>query len=604
MDFFANKNFIIISSVDWNMHNQLHHELVYYLKKNNNKILFIENMGTRNIQYRDISRIGVRIKNFIKSWGGFKVLDKSLTIFSPLFIPIHGLWLFDKFNSFYINNKLSKWLSHFNFKKPIIILFAPNPISLSILDKINYDFLVYYVADDMLLSAKSNRATINNCEKSIIKRSDLIIYTSKNLKKKFTKYNKNHHYLSNGVNIDKFKNINFTEKKINKVFTIGFVGAIRSTIDEKLIIFLAKNFPNDHFVFVGPIIHPLKKILQENLKNIFFYGEINHYQIPKVMKSFDIGLLPLKKDKFTNSIFPLKLYEYLASGIPVISSATRTMIEFDFENRKSIFVCKSFSEFVKKIKYIKNKNFLKKNVNKNKMLAIKNSWKIKFLEFEQLVCSKYFSVYNKNTFIYEKILKFYKLQKIKIVKFVFLSFLIFISLFFFINSKKFLQYFVVNSNNKNYQNVIVITGYGHRLYQNISYQFRLSELIDYNNELQFKNIIIINRSGLFDEGMAMVKMLPENFNNKNIILIADRGSAYNNILELKNILKKNSNLDSIKYYSIISEENFSRRFSLLVKKNIPDIEIDFLPSKHNSQKYFTLFYEILAIIKYKINNYL
>ena len=248
------------------------------------------------------------------------------------------------------------------------------------------------------------------------------------------------------------------------------------------------------------------------------------------MKSFNIGLLQLKKDKFTNSIFPLKLYEYLASGIPVISSATRTMIEFDFENRNSIFVCKSFSEFVKKIKYIKNKKFLKKNVNKNKMLAIKNSWKIKFLEFEQLVCSKFFSVNNKNTFIYEKILKFYKLQKIKIVKFVFLSFLIFISLFFFINSKKFLQYFVVNSNNKNYQNVIVITGYGHRLYQNISYQFRLSELIDYNNELQFKNIIIINRSGLFDEGMAMVKMLPENFNNKNIILIAYRCSAYNNIL--------------------------------------------------------------------------
>jgi hypothetical protein len=322
------------------------------------------------------------------------------------------------------------------------------------------------------------------------------------------------------------------------------------------------------------------------------------------MKSFDIGLLPLKKDKFTDSIFPLKLYEYLASGIPVVSSATRTMIDFDTENRNSIFVCKSFSEFVRKIKYIKNKNFLKKIANKNKILAIKNSWKIKFLEFEQLACSQYFSANNKSTFMYEKILKFYKLQKIKLFKFVIYSMLIFTSIIFVINSNKFLQYFNVNSNNKNYQNVIVITGYGHRLYQNVSYQLRLNELIDYNNKLQFKNIIIINRSGLYDEGMAMINALPEKFKNKNIILISDRGSAYNNILELKNILKKNSNLDSIKYFSIISEETFSRRFSLLVKKNIPDIEIDFLASKHNSPKYFSLFYEILVIIKYKINNYL
>ena len=520
MNFFENKNFIIISSVDWNMHNQLHHELVYYLKNNNNnKILFIENMGTRNIQYRDISRIGVRIKNFVKSWGGFKILDKSLTVFSPLFIPIHGVWLFDKFNSFYVNNKLSNWLVHFNFKKPIIILFTPNPISLSILDKINYDFLVYYVADDMLLSAKSNKNVINNCEISIIKKSDLIIYTSKNLKKKFTKYNKNHYYLSNGVNIDKFKNINFTNKKRNKIFTIGFVGAIRNTIDEKLIIFLAKNFPNDHFVFVGPIIHSLNEVLQENLKNIFFHEEIKHYEIPKLMKSFDVGLIPLKKDKFTNSIFPLKLYEYLASGIPVVSSATRTMIQFDIENRNSIFVCKSFSEFANKINYIKNKKFLKKVANKNKMLAIKNSWKIKFLEFERIVCSKYFSINNKNTYIFEKILNFYKLQKIKIFKLVIYLLLIFLILIFFTNTKIFLQYFAVNSNHKNYQNVIVITGYGHRTYQNISYQFRLDELIDYDNKLQFKNIIIINRSGLFDEGMMMVKSLPQNFGSKNIILI-------------------------------------------------------------------------------------
>ena len=118
ISFFNNRNFIIISSVDWNVHHQVHHELVYFLNNNNNNILFIENTGSRNIQLRDLSRVGSRIKNFLKSWGGIKVINKSFTIFSPAFIPFHGNWIFDKINSFLINSKLLNWMSYVNFKNP------------------------------------------------------------------------------------------------------------------------------------------------------------------------------------------------------------------------------------------------------------------------------------------------------------------------------------------------------------------------------------------------------------------------------------------------------------------------------------------------------
>jgi hypothetical protein len=139
LNFFNNRNFIIFSSIDWNTHHQLHHELVDYLSKKNAKILFIENMGTRNIRFGDITRVTMRIKNFYKSWGGFVNYKKYLTIFSPIFIPIHGNWFFDKINSFYIGNKLINWIFLVNFTNPIVILFVPNPISLSVIKKIKYD---------------------------------------------------------------------------------------------------------------------------------------------------------------------------------------------------------------------------------------------------------------------------------------------------------------------------------------------------------------------------------------------------------------------------------------------------------------------------------
>ena len=603
ISFFNNRNFIIISSVDWNIHRQVHHELVYFLNNNNNNILFIENTGSRNIQLRDLSRAGSRIKNFLKSWGGIKVINKSLTIFSPVFIPFHGNWIFDKINSLSVNSKLSNWMSYVNFRNPIIILFVPNPITLSIVNKIDYDLLVYYVADNMLLSSKSNPA-IKISEEKIANKSDIIVCTSENLKRKFfKKKGEDCHFLSNGVNIDRFKNLNLSKIK-KKYITIGFIGSIRNTINQKLIIFLSKKFPDDRIVFVGPVIDPLQKVIQKKLKNVFFLKQVRHSTIPKVLKSFDIGLLPMEVNNFTDNIFPLKLYEYLASGIPVLSTSTKTMIKFNDANPNSVFLCKSFNDFEKIINNIKKNSFSQKIRNKNILLAHRNSWKIKFIEFEALLCKKYFSLKTSKTNFINKIYKFYNYQKIRVFKI--FTVLLLSALFFAVlsNSKVFIKYYQITPKNRYYDSVIVTTGYGHRSYQNVSYQFRAKELIDYNKLISFKNIIIIGRSGLFDEGETLKKMIYRETNSKNIFLIKDSGSTYNNVLELKSLLSLNKKLNNIKNFSVISDSIHSRRFQLVIKKNLPQVKLDFLAQSNSNNNYWSMFYEILVIFKYKINNYL
>ena len=179
--FFKNRNIIILSSVDWKIHRQLHHELVDYFLKNNNRVLYIENTGSRNFTLSDIPRISQRIKNFFKSIGGFKIINKKLTIFSPLFIPFHGFFIFDKINSFYIGNKILNWISLYSFSNPVVISFIPNPLSYSVSRKIKHSLLAYYMADEMNLSNNKFMAEI---ERKIIKISDIVIFTSTELKKK------------------------------------------------------------------------------------------------------------------------------------------------------------------------------------------------------------------------------------------------------------------------------------------------------------------------------------------------------------------------------------------------------------------------------------
>ena len=81
------KNFIIFSSVDWNVNWQLHHELVSSIIESGSRVLFVENTGSRNIKFSDIGRVYDRLKSWLFSKKGYRVIDNKLLIYSPLILP-------------------------------------------------------------------------------------------------------------------------------------------------------------------------------------------------------------------------------------------------------------------------------------------------------------------------------------------------------------------------------------------------------------------------------------------------------------------------------------------------------------------------------------
>ena len=135
---------VIFSSINWSTHNQLHHELTNYLIKQGHKVLFVENTGTRSINFYDYKRIYHRLKKYFSATLGFEDKKSQLTIFSPLFFPFQFLKIFIKINSYIIYKSISKWI--FENNSPVIIItFLPNPISYEIVKKINNKLLIYYL---------------------------------------------------------------------------------------------------------------------------------------------------------------------------------------------------------------------------------------------------------------------------------------------------------------------------------------------------------------------------------------------------------------------------------------------------------------------------
>ena len=366
-----NRNIIIFSSVDWETHRQLHHELCDYLIKKKNKILFVENTGSRSLRISDISRIKTRIQNFFKTKGGFRILNQYLTIYTPLFIPFHFNFFVKKFNNFYISNAIINWSNSFRFDNPIIINFVPNPITYSLLKTLNGSLNIYYMADDM--SAK--RTNSIKVENKIMQESDLIFYTSTNLKKKINDKDKGI-FLPNGVSEKIFKNSNKINRKIKKKsIKIGYVGAIRDIINEKLILKISEKFPKDKIIFVGPILHNFKKIIER--ENIILKGQVNHRKIPKILNDFDIGIIPYKVSNFTNSINPLKIYEYISAGLPVISTNLKSLNFIRKKNNLAVHIAKTENQFLDHISKLKrNYKFISKNSSKKFLKD--NSWNKRF----------------------------------------------------------------------------------------------------------------------------------------------------------------------------------------------------------------------------------
>ena len=232
-----------------------------------------------------------------------------------------------------------------------------------------------------------------------------MFFSSINLKNRINNISKRK-YLPNGVNFELFSKINKPRKYSKKdSLKIVYLGAVRDIINEKLILKISKRFPNDKIYFIGPILKKFNKLYKR--KNIFFLGEIKHKLVPSFLKQYHIGILPYKVNLFTKSINPLKVYEYVSSGLPVISTNLPNVTRLGKSYPKiNLYQASSDDNFINYISDIK-KNY-KQNSKKDINIFLKeNAWVKRFQIFEKWSSIKEFE----NKYIYKKK---YSINKFKI----------------------------------------------------------------------------------------------------------------------------------------------------------------------------------------------
>ncbi|GIN19620.1 MAG TPA: hypothetical protein DEO65_16675 [Bacillus bacterium] len=166
-------------------------------------------------------------------------------------------------------------------------------------------------------------------ERKIASIADLVIASSKRLYTKMSYLNKTVYYLPNGVWTSDYTNLNeINTRKPNDILgeekpIVFFMGAVAEWVDIDLIDYIAKLRPNYLFVFVGSEICKLPPY-----DNISFLGFKEYSELPSYLFHSKIAIIPFKVNNLTASVTPLKLYEYLSSGTPVVSTMMPDIIGF------------------------------------------------------------------------------------------------------------------------------------------------------------------------------------------------------------------------------------------------------------------------------------
>lgn len=221
-------------------------------------------------------------------------------------------------------------LASLGMANPVLLTFVPHLHA--VLGSYNESLVCYYCVDDMgTLSKLINPRGMADYERHLLDRADLVFTTSKALQGKFSQRHKRVYLFPNGTDPDLYAHALAPKTVIPPIVAdlphpvLGFSGVSDFRLDQDLIEEVARQRPEWPFVFVGPVRTSFKAL--ERLPNVRFVPNQPVSELPAYFKAFDVALIPYALVPMVMSIYPTKLNEYLAAGLPVITSMLPELVD-------------------------------------------------------------------------------------------------------------------------------------------------------------------------------------------------------------------------------------------------------------------------------------
>jgi glycosyltransferase involved in cell wall biosynthesis len=248
-------------------------------------------------------------------------------VLSPLVLPLHSSPLVRWLNARLLRIRVASVARRLGFNRPVLWGYVPQAEAL--LGTLDPELVVYHCVDDIAAQAHIDAASFLAAEERFAGRADLVIASSPALADRMRRVSANVLFAPNVADTASFARA-LEPGPVDDALAslpeprIVFVGAIAAKkLDFELLLRVARARRDWTLALVGPIGLGDPETDSSELgaePNIYLLGPRDHQDLPAVLRTAAVGVIPYRRSRLTASIFPMKVYEYLAAGLPVVAS--------------------------------------------------------------------------------------------------------------------------------------------------------------------------------------------------------------------------------------------------------------------------------------------
>jgi glycosyltransferase involved in cell wall biosynthesis len=298
-------------------------------------VLFVESLGLRRPQLgsgRDLRRIVRRVATGL----GAPRRRGDVTVLSPLVLPLHGHAVVRALNAVILRRQVTVAARRLGMHRPILWAYVPQAEVL--VRALNPEHIVYHCVDDIAAQDGIDEASFNAAESRFVPEADLVLASAPPLAERMRRLN-DHVVLAPNVADTTLFATALDDGPLDPALAplpgprIVFVGAVAARkVDFDLIAAIATARPSWSVVLVGPVGlgDPSTDVSAlDALTNVHLLGVRRQAELPAILRGADAGLIPYRSTRLTASIFPMKLYEFLSAGVPLVATGLPSVTGVD-----------------------------------------------------------------------------------------------------------------------------------------------------------------------------------------------------------------------------------------------------------------------------------
>ena len=209
-----------------------------------------------------------------------------------------------------------------------VILYTHFAPLVTLIDRFEEPAVVYDLMDDLTIYdddevGMPQDRRVRHHHAAMTDRADVVVVSNRVLGERHVSERPDLIRVENGVDLAKFEPrgpvADILRERAN---VIGYHGAVAQWFDFEMIHRLAISAPDLSFVLVGPVDSRVDSDMARliSIPNVEHVGEQPGHLIPAFVRGFAVGLIPFVINQMTEGVTPLKMYEYMACGVPVVAS--------------------------------------------------------------------------------------------------------------------------------------------------------------------------------------------------------------------------------------------------------------------------------------------